>query len=491
MYLIGIDIGTSSSKGVLVDERGHVLASGKRPHDVEFHHPGWAEQDADKVWWKEAVALIQELLAKSSVPASEIAAIGCSGMCPVIVPLDREGNPLRKAILYSIDSRSTEQINKLNARIGLERIAKLCGQALSYQSVMPKLLWLQEHEPQTWHRTRTVLSASGYLVYRLCGAEVMDHFTAADGGFGYDLKALSWDEEAFKLAEIDHNKVPPLSWPSDIAGYVSPEAAQATGLLEGTPVIAGTGDALSEMLSTGVASMGETSLLYGSTLSLMTIVDPGSVAPGTPSYPGWKNGQTLVAAGVRNGMSTFSWLRRLTGDKTEAELFRRNADDISKAGIGADGLTVLPFLSEETSGNAGQGMRGAFIGLAQHHELGHMMRALIEGIGFALRQSMERIPHVTSMRVVGGGANNRQLLQIISDISRCTQQVVSGHVGAPLGSACLAGIGVGLLGENAFREWVEIAEEVVPDEAHSAKYQLIYDRYKRLVKLHADELSIH
>lgn len=489
MYLIGIDIGTSSSKGVLVNEQGNVLAAAKRPHDVEFPHPGWAEQDADKVWWRETVELIRELLAVSKVPAGEVAAIGCSGVCPVIVPVDQEGKPLRKAILYSIDSRSTEQIDRLNGVIGPDRIVQSCGQRLSYQSVMPKLMWLQEYEPQVWDRTKSVLSASGYLVFRLCGSTVMDHFTAADGGFGYSMKTLSWDEEAFEAAGIDSKKMPPLSWPSDIAGHVSSEAAQATGLLEGTPVICGTGDALSEMISTGVAGVGETSLLYGSTLSLMTFVDPASVDPAVPSYPGWNSGQVLVAAGVRSGMSAFSWLRRLCGDKTEEELFRRNQSAMETAGIGADGLLVLPYLSGETSGHVDPGMRGAFLGLSQHHDLGHLMRALVEGIGFALRYSMERIPSVSSMRVVGGGANNRLLLQIISDICRCKQQVVSGHVGAPLGSAWLAGTGVGLLGEGSSAQWVKIAGDVVPNETHGAEYDLIYNRFKKLAKLHASELS--
>ncbi len=479
VYLIGIDIGTSSSKGVLVNEQGNVLAAGKRTHDVEFCHPGWAEQDADQVWWKETRELIRELLVVSKVPADEIAAIGCSGVCPVIVPIDREGRPLRKAILYSIDARSTEQIHKLNARFGPDWIKQSSGQSLSYQSVMPKLMWLQENEPQVWQHTYSVLSASGYLVFRLCGAAVMDHFTAADGGFGYAPSSLSWSEEDFAEAGIDVKKMPQLGWATDIAGTVSPEAALETGLLRGTPVIIGTGDALSEMISTGVAGPGEASLLYGSTLSLMTMVERASANPTVPSYPGWKEGQLIVAAGVRSGMSSFSWLRRLLGDKSEEELFRRAQPGMENVPVGADGLLVLPYLSGETSGYVDSKMKGAFLGLSLHHDLGHLMRAMIEGIGFALRHSMQRIPGISAVRVVGGGAKNRFLLQVISDICNCEQLIVSGHVGGPLGSAWLAGAGAGLLKESSSGDWVEIADCIIPNEAHSAEYDRIYEQFKQ------------
>ena len=477
MYLIGIDIGTSSTKGVLVDQDGKVIARGRRPHKVEFPLPGWAEQNADLVWWNETRDIIQELLAKSEIPPGEIAAVGCSGVCPVVLPIDKNGKPLRNGILYSIDARADKQIRLLKNEVGLEPIDD-SGQPLSFQSVIPKLMWLRENEPDVWANTDTILGATGYVVYRLCGVKTVDHFTAADGGFGYSMKRFAWNEEAFRLVDIDVGVMPRLAWPSDIAGHLSAQAAAETGLLEGTPVITGTGDALAEMISTGVSQVGETALLYGSTLTTMTIIDGSWFHEGFITVPGSEPEQITTSSVLGSGMSSFSWLRRLLGEETAQCLFDRYEKEARIIARGADGLLALPYLTGQRSPVINPHMRGAFIGLSQHHQPSHMLRSLMEGLGFALRFTLEEIPYIDSFRVVGGGVNSPLLLQIVSDICRRTQKVVSGYVGAPLGSAWLAGRGVGLVDANSHKEWVGIEREIIPDESSSAEYDAIYDKFK-------------
>lgn len=482
MYLIGIDIGTSSTKGVLINKRGKVVSQSRRTHKVERPQPGWAEQDADHIWWRETVEIINNILTTSGVPPSKVAAVGCSGVCPVVLPIDKEGNPLRKAILYSIDSRSAAQIRYLNEKIGPNRILKDSGQPLSSQSILPKLMWLKEHEPDIWLKTKTILGASGYVAYRLCGAMTIDHFAAADGGFGYSMGTFSWDEEAFRLAGINPGVMPRLTWPSEVVGSVSSEAAQVTGLLEGTPVITGTGDALAEMISTGVSECGETALLYGSTLTTMTLIDQGWTHEGFITVPGWKEGQIVTSSVLGSGMSTFSWLRRLLREKTDETLFERYETEAEKVKKGADGLIALPYFTGQRSPELNPLMRGAFVGLSHHHGVHHMMRAAMEGIGFSLRLTLDEIPNTASMRVVGGGVNSRLLLQIVSDICRCTQEVIAGHVGAPLGSAWLAGVGVGMLEPHSYREWIEIGETIPHHETRSVEYDFIYEKYKQVLK---------
>lgn len=481
MYLIGIDIGTSSTKGVLVDKNGKVIAHGRRPHQVEFPQLGWAEQNADLVWWRETKDIIKELLAKSEVHPGKIAAIGCSGVCPVILPIDEDGNPLRNGILYSIDRRAEKQIRLLNKEVGLDRIND-SGQPLSFQSVIPKLMWLKENEPTVWANTDKILGATGYVVYRLCGAKTVDHFTAADGGFGYSMTRFDWNEEAFRLVGIDRSIMPHLTWPADIAGHLSAVAAHETGLLEGTPVISGTGDALAEMISTGVSQVGETALLYGSTLTTMTIIDSPWFHEGFITVPGLEPDQMITSSVLGSGMSSFSWLGRLLGEETERSLFDRYEKEASVVTRGSDGLLALPYLTGQRSPAVNPNMRGAFIGFSQHHKPSHLLRSLMEGIGFALRLTLEEVPHVDTIRVVGGGVNNSLLLQIVSDICRRTQKVVSGHIGAPLGSAWIAGRGVGLVSADSYQHWVRIEREVVPDKSSSMEYDAIYKKFKASLK---------
>lgn len=481
MYLIGIDIGTSSTKGVLLDECGIVIAKTKRLHTVEYPHSGWAEHNADLVWWKETVQIIKELLSETRIPPNRIAAIGCSGVCPVILPLDKHGTPLRKAILYSIDSRSTKQIESLNKKVGRENIVNESGQPLSYQSIMPKLIWLKEEEPEVWNKTDVIIGASGYITYKLCSVKTVDHFTAANGGYGYSLEDHSWSKKAFQLSEIDIEKMPKLSWSSDMAGYLTAEAAEITGLIEGTPVITGTGDALAEMISTGVTKIGETAILYGSTITSMTTIDQYWFHEGFITIPGWNSKQIVTSSVLGSGMSLFSWYKRFLGESTDQNLFDRFEKDASNIDKGANGLIVLPYFTGQRSPILNPLVMGSIIGLSQDHNALDIFRALMEGLGYSLRLTLSELNdmfNLDSLRVIGGGVKSNLLLQIVSDITRREQKVVKGGIGAPVGVAWLAGYGVGTFESESYGDLIKIEKTVTYNETDSVEYDHIFIKFK-------------
>ncbi|XVQ09878.1 FGGY family carbohydrate kinase [Spirillospora sp. CA-255316] len=267
--LLGVDIGTSGSRGVLVTPEGEVVATASRDHAVSSPHPGWAEHDARTVWWDDFTAITRELLARGR--GSGVAAVGLSGIGPCALPATASGEPLRPAILYGVDTRAVAEIAGQTERYGADTILRRAGSPLTSQAVGPKLAWLRRHEPEVWARTRRLFMASSYLVHELTGAYVLDHHSASQCTPLYDLGAGAWIEDwAEEIAP--GLELPPLLWPGEVAGTVHAGAAAATGLPEGVPVIAGTVDAWAEAVSVGVTAPGDTMLMYGTTMFLVQVL---------------------------------------------------------------------------------------------------------------------------------------------------------------------------------------------------------------------------
>lgn len=362
MYVIGIDIGTSSTKGILIDSHMNVMAQKSIPHTIERPQAGWAEQDAE-LWWQETVTIIKSLLTQSQVYPSSVKAIGCSGVCPVIVPIDKDGNSLRQAILYSIDTRATAEIAEMKQIFGEQYILEDSGHPLSYQAILPKMMWVKKNEPDVWKNATSFLGATGFVNYRLSGKTSIDHFTAADGGLGYSIKARKWNKDVFKQLNIDERLFPDIYWPYEKIGTLTKEAAQLTGLIEGISIIAGTGDALSEMISTGVSNVGETSLLYGSTLTTMSIIDDYWFHEGFITVPGWKDGQVVTSAVLGSGMSSFTWLSHLLGKENNIELFNELEPQVVEIQDSNHNIVFLPYLTGLRSPEINPLMKGTIVGI--------------------------------------------------------------------------------------------------------------------------------
>ncbi|MDQ4103367.1 MAG: FGGY family carbohydrate kinase, partial [Actinomycetota bacterium] len=259
--LLGVDIGTASSKGVLVRADGTIVATATRSHEVSMPRPGWVEHDAQAVWWADFAAISNELTAAVAEP---VAAVGVSGIGPCLLPVDSENRPLRPAILYGVDTRATVEIEQLTQALGEQTILDRCGSVLTSQAGGPKLAWLRANEPDTWAATRRFLMASSFIVHRLTGCYVLDHHSASQCTPMYDPVEHRWIEDWTELI-APGLELPQLRWPLDVVGEVQAGAAEQTGIPVGTPVVAGTIDAWAEATSVGVTAPGDVMLMYGTT----------------------------------------------------------------------------------------------------------------------------------------------------------------------------------------------------------------------------------
>lgn len=487
LLLIGVDIGTSSTKGTLIDVTGEVIASHLVSHGVDRPHSTWAEQDADQVWWGDFVTVVRNLMSRTPTGA-KIVGIGVSGTCPTLVPVGYDGNPLRPGILYSIDCRALEEINEINALVGEKEILEHSGNALTTQCIGPKILWLKRHEPEVYERTKWFLGTHGYVIWRLTGEACWDHFSAGDSGYGYHFVDCKWDIDALNKMGIDSSLLPPLRWSSEVVGTVQGNAALETGMPEGTPVIVGTGDAAAEMVSVGVLDEGSLALLYGSTLVTMSPVQKPYVSPGFILTPGLEPDSYLVSSILGTGSALVEWIRSTLawdGSIPDHGLLEAEAKRVPP---GSDGLIILPYLTGQRSPKVNLDMSGTILGIHQGHTLGHLYRAVLEGIAFALRYCLSEIESAKLLNdyniiAAGGGSQSELWTQIVSNVCRREQKLIAGSVRAPIGSAYLAGKAMGLVSPEDFQKWVKYRKTVSVQKDIANVYDHSYDQFIRYLSL--------
>lgn len=474
---LGIDIGTSSTKAVLAAPSGEILAEAEFLHDIDLPAPGFAEQDAERVWWAEVTAACRAIIARA--PGIGIAALTVSGLGPCLVACDAQVRPLRSAILYGIDTRAQAEIDELTARFGVAEIVRCGGSALSSQAVGPKIWWLRRHEPGSWAKTRFIHSAHSYVTHRLTGEYVLDHHTASQFDPLYDMQASGWNSAWWE--EVVGSVDPPrLVWPGQVVGPLAPEAAVVTGLRAGTPVVAGTIDAWAEALSVGVHSADDLMLMYGSTMFLVQYAAHPAFHPALWCTEGVFPGTRAFAAGMATSGSLVRWLC----DLTQLDFA---AADAAAAAIspGADGLVCLPYFAGERSPLFDPQARGVFAGLTLRHGRGHVIRAGYEGVAYGIRHNLEVMAElgVVPGRVVavGGGTKGRLWTQIVSDVTGLQQQIPAVTTGAAYGDALLGAIGIGAVDPG--KEWNPVRETLRPDPASRAHYHESYRLFRELGSL--------
>ncbi|MEU3788335.1 FGGY family carbohydrate kinase [Streptomyces fructofermentans] len=474
MTVLGVDIGTSSSKGVLVGEDGSVLATAVRPHTVDRPGPGHVEMDP-RVWWDEFASISRELLAAPGAGAP-VTAVGVSGMGPCVALTDGSDTPLRPAILYGVDTRATEQIARLEGELGRDRVLRRCGSLLSTQAVGPKIAWLAEHEPGTVARARRLHMPASYLVGRLTGAYVLDHHSASQAVPLYDSEALDWYEPWVRHI-APWLELPRLLWPGETAGRVTAEAAGATGLPIGVPVVAGTIDAWSEALSVGAQNTGDLMLMYGSTMFLINTVADRLLVPQLWSTVGALPGTRSLAGGMATSGVVTDWLRELFGAPDHAALLA----GAEASGPGARGLLMLPYFAGERTPVADPYARGVIAGLTVEHTRGDLYRAALEATAFGVRHNVEAMraagADIRRVVAVGGGTRGGLWTRIVSAVTGLEQEVRTVTLGAAYGAAFLA---AGAVGEPRIDVWNPVRERVVPDGAQRSRYDELYALYLRL-----------
>ncbi|WP_151475844.1 FGGY-family carbohydrate kinase [Streptomyces albicerus] len=474
MTVLGVDIGTSSSKGVLVDEDGTVLATAVRPHTVGRPRPGHVEMDA-RVWWDEFTSIARELL-KSPKDGAAVTAVGVSGMGPCVTLADETDTPLRPAILYGVDTRATEQIARLETELGRDAVLRRCGSLLSTQAVGPKIAWLAEHEPEAVARARRLYMPSSYLVCRLTGTYVLDHHSASQAVPLYDSVTQDW-YEPWTRRIAPWLELPHLLWPGDVAGHVTAEAAGATGLPAGIPVVSGTIDAWSEALSVGAQHTGDLMLMYGSTMFLINTVSERLLVPQLWSTVGALPGTRSLAGGMATSGVITDWLRELFGSPDHADLLA----EAEASGPGARGLLMLPYFAGERTPVADPHARGIIAGLTVEHTRGDLYRAALEATAFGVRHNVEAMraagADIRRVVAVGGGTQGGLWTRIVSAVTGLEQEIRTVTLGASYGAAFLAASAVGA---PLIDVWNPVRERVTPDPHLRARYDELYALYLRL-----------
>ena len=484
-FTLGIDIGTFESKGVLVDAAGDIVAMATHPHEMIVPQRGWAEHRAEDDWWGDTKRIIKKLIADSGVAPADIKAVAVSAIGPCMLPVDVDGKPLMNGVLYGVDTRAEAEINELTDRIGADVILDRCGNALTSQSVGPKILWLQRHRPELFAKTAKILTSTSYIVERLTGEYVIDHYTAANFSPLYDVQTLAWiDDLASDIIAL--NKLPRLLWSTEIAGSVTAKAAEETGLAPGTPVTCGTIDAAAEAISVGTQRSGDMMMMYGSTIFIIQITDAPVRDPRLWYAPWLFPGSHASMAGLATSGTLTHWFRdQFAGELAREDAFAVLAAEAEASPPGAKGLIMLPYFSGERTPIHDPKAKGAFFGLNLTHTRGDMYRALIEGIAMGTAHVIETYRDVgaepSRILAVGGGTKNRLWLQATSDFGAVPQIVSDKTIGASYGDAFLAACAIGMARPDDIQVWNPPASTVTAQqhEAYARQYPFFRKLYEQ------------
>ncbi|WP_299829732.1 FGGY-family carbohydrate kinase [uncultured Roseobacter sp.] len=481
-YTLGIDIGTYETKGVLVDFEGRVVAQAARGHQMLVPRPGWAEHRPEEDWWGDFVYVCQTLLRDSGVDPRDIKAVACSAIGPCMLPVDAQGTPLMNGVLYGVDGRAEAEVRELTDRIGEDVLIDRCGNVLTSQSVGPKTLWLKRHRPELYAQTAHVLTSTSFLVQRLTGEVVIDHYTAANFAPLYDVERLDWiDDLADDILPLQ--KLPRLMWSGEIAGEITQAAAAATGLASGTPVTAGTIDAAAEAFSVGVDQPGDMMMMYGSTIFIILRAAERVADPRIWYAPWLFEGEHASMAGLATSGTLTHWFRdQIARDLDPSTAFPALAEEAAASPPGANGLLQLPYFSGERTPIHDVHAKGVLFGLNLTHTRGDMYRALIEGIAYGTRHVTETFAEIGQspqrLLAVGGGTQNRLWLQATSDITGIDQVVCEKATGASYGDAFLAALAIGAVDRSDILTW-NPATETVSAQSHDV-YRKSYTLFRRL-----------
>lgn len=492
---LGIDIGTSGTKTLAIDEQGVVLASASAEYPCAHPRPGWSEQDPE-LWWTATKSTVAEVLAKARLKPADVAGVGLSGQMHGSVFLDEAGQVIRPALLWN-DQRTAAECAEIESRAGgREALIRMVANPALTGFTAPKLLWLRNHEPQSWEKVRQVLLPKDYVRYRLTGTfatEVSD----ASGTLLLDVANRRWSRELLTKLEIDPALLPPCYESPEVSGKVSRIGAEATGLAEGTPVVGGGGDQPAGAVGNGIvragavsATMGTSGVVFAHTRELG--FDPlGRLQRGCHAVPGaWHVMGVVLAAG-----GSLQWYRNELG-KAEIEAAKAQGvdpyflltDEAAIAGPGAEGLFFLPYLTGERTPHFDPDAKGAWVGLTVRHGRPHLVRSILEGAAFAMRDSLELIREmgaaIEQVRLSGGGARNPLWRQIQADVYGVDVHTLESTEGPAFGVALLAQVGTGGFASvpEACDATIRLAGKTPVDPKTRAFYDRAYPIYRQLYR---------
>jgi xylulokinase len=488
MKLLGIDVGTGGTRAVVLNEEGRVVASATDEH-APFASPqtGWAEQDpAD--WWRACKGAVRAVLKQDGISADEIAGIGLTGQMHGTVLLDEGGRVLRPALIWC-DQRTDAQCRALTERVGAERLIELTLNPALTNFSLTKMLWVREHEPELWAHVRSFLLPKDYVRFRLTGERATD-VADASGTLLLDVTRRRWSEEMLAATELDEKLLPAVYESPEVCGRVSAEGAAETGLREGTPVVAGAGDQAAGAVGMGIVRPG----MVSATIGTSGVVFAATAKPSLDSFgrvhtfchaipERWHVMGVTQAAGL-----SLRWFRDRFGTATEdrRDPYERLSEEAESAPPGSDGVLWAPYLMGERTPHLDPFARAALVGLTAGHTRSHVIRAILEGVAFSLRDTLtifeEMHVPVERIRLGGGGARSPLWRQIQADVYGRAVEIVEAEEGGAYGAALLAGVGGGLWQDvdAACEAVVRVAVRVESDTATAALMNRRYEMFRAL-----------
>ncbi len=496
MALLGLDIGTSGTKALVLQPNGAVLATAESPHELQTPRPGWTQQDPEN-WWRAARTAAHQALRKAGIKSAQITAIGLSGQMHGSVFLGEGPKPLRPALLWN-DQRTAEQCRQIEqAAGGREQLINMVSNPALTGFTAPKILWFREKEPAKYEKCRHVLLPKDYIRYRLTG-EYVSEVSDASGTLLLDVKSRRWHDDLISRLGIDRSILPPVVESQEITGRITPAVAAATGLPAGIPVVGGAGDQAAGAVGTGVvapglvsAAMGTSGVIFAAAASPRT--DPqGRVHTLCHAIPNtWCVFGCMLSAGgslqwLRNALYTAETQQLVRKKKDPGVLYERMMALAEKAPAGAENLFFLPYLTGERCPHADPAARGCFIGLTPRHGQAHLIRAVLEGITFGMREQVAilrslGIP-IEQVRASGGGARSDFWRRLQADMYQAPVVTIHVSEGAALGAAILAGVGAGLWSSvpEATAQIIRVRRRNNPHERRAKFYDAHYRKYAGL-----------
>lgn len=483
-YTLGLDIGTSAVKALLMDKNGEIVAENSESYPLYTPNPGWAEQNPED-WWQASQKVIKDLIEENEIKAEDIKAISFSGQMHSSVFLDQKMEVIRPAILWS-DTRTSKECREIEKRVGgIEELTKLVSNPALEGFTAAKILWLRNNEPENYKKVKKVLLPKDYIRYKLTGELGMDLSDAA-GTLLCDVKAEDWSEEIMELLEIDQEIMPPVLKSVDIVGNITEKAAELTALSTETKVVAGGADNACGAVGSGIIKAGRVMASLGSSGVVVAQTDKPEADPEgrvhlfNHAVPG---SHYMMGVMLSAGMS-FKWMKEeMFKDEIGFEQLNEEAEAVE---AGSEGLIFLPYLYGERTPHADADARGVFFGISGKHKRGHFIRSVMEGVSFGLRDSLELIKdrgvEIEEIRLIGGGAKSKLWQQIVADIFGAEISLLNVEQGPAFGAAIIAGVGAGVFSdfESIVEEIVEVEKVVKPIAENVKKYEKNYEIYKAL-----------
>jgi xylulokinase len=489
LYVLGIDVGTGGTRALIVDEQGRIVAAATEEHQP-FASPkiGWAEQHpAD--WWRAASVAVRKALTQANLRGDQISCVGLSGQMHGAVMLDSEGEVVRPALIWC-DVRTERQCQELNERIGAERLIQLtCNPALP-NFTLTKFLWVRENEPENWKRVRSVMLPKDYVRFRLTGERAID-VADASGTLMLDVAKRRWSPEVLQAAEIDASLLPAVFESQVVCGKVSVAGAGATGLAAGTPAVAGAGDQAAGATGMGIVTPGAVSATIGTSGVVFAATDRPALDPrgrlhtfchAVPDR--WHVMGVTQAAGL-----SLRWFRdrfESTSSPSGGDPYEKLTAEAASVRPGSDGLLWAPYLMGERTPHLDADARGALVGLTASHTRAHIVRAILEGVAFSLKDTFTifaemKVP-VKSIRLGGGGARSPLWRQIQADVYDHEVEMVEAEEGAAYGAALLAGVGAKFWPsvDAACDSVVRVVHRIYPNPENAETMQKNYAAYRRI-----------